>query len=86
MEVTLNKSEIAALDVQDPDTEKDGGWQSLIVGLQKKVDRGTGKLTLSDEDLEKIPRYAFKYKKGGWEDRLIKVFGRTLGPKLDGNP
>jgi len=82
MLVTLNATEIARLDQQDPASENDGGWQKLIVSLQKKVDRATGGLDLTSADLDKIPRYAFDYYKGGWENTLIAIFSRTLGPKL----
>ena len=45
--VTLNASEVAALDKQDPRTKGDGGCQSLMVGLQSRVDRITGSLVLT---------------------------------------
>ncbi len=80
--VTLNASEVAALDKQDPRTKGDGGCQSLIVGLQSRVDRITGSLVLTADDLERIPRYAFDYGNGGWEDTLMRAFRRTLGPNL----
>jgi hypothetical protein len=80
--VTLNSSEIAVLDRQDLMTERDGGFQKLLVDLQYSLDRKTRALALSDEHEEKIPRYAFDYKNGGWEDRLKRIFSRTLGPNL----
>jgi hypothetical protein len=80
--VTLNPSEIEILDRQDPVTERDGGFQSLLVDLQYSLNRPTGALSLSDEHEEKIPRYAFDYKNGGWENRLKDIFSRTLGPNL----
>ena len=78
----LNASEMAALFVQPADTEKDGGFQSLLVGMQKRINRSTGQLTLLPDELERIPRYAFDYKNGGWQDRLTSIFARSLGPKL----
>lgn len=80
--ITLTASEIAVLDRQDPMTEHDGGFQKLLVDLQYSVNRKTGTLALDDEHEEKIPRYAFDYKNGGWEDRLKRIFSRTLGPNL----
>jgi hypothetical protein len=80
--VTLNPSEIEILDRQDPLTETDGGFQKLLVDLQYSLNRQTGALSLSHEHEEKIPRYAFDYKNGGWEDRLKAVFSRTLGANL----
>ena len=82
MAVKLNAAELAALDKQDPATEKDGGYQTLLVGLQSRVNRATGELVLTGRDLERIPRYAYDYKRGGWQNRLERIFGRTLGPNL----
>jgi len=82
MEIFLTNSEIAELDRQRPNTKKDGGWEGLLVGLQEKVDRVTGRLVLDQQDLERLPRYAFDYGRGGWEKRLQSIFGRTLGPNL----
>jgi len=80
--VLLNDEEIEVLDRQDPATERDGGWQSLMVDLQGRVNRATGEITLQDVHEERIPRYAFDYKNGGWENRLKSIFQRTLGPNL----
>jgi hypothetical protein len=78
MDVTLNAAEIAEIDKQDPRTKGDGGFQSLMVRLQTRIDRTTGLIRLTASDLRRSPMYAFKYKQGGWEDRLKKAFGRTL--------
>ncbi|TMP89873.1 MAG: aspartyl-tRNA synthetase [Verrucomicrobia bacterium] len=80
--VILTPDEIEILDRQDPVTERDGGFQNLLVELQGSLNRETGALSLTDEHEEKIPRYAFDYKNGGWEDRLIGVFSRTVGKNL----
>lgn len=82
--IHLNTQEIGALDIQSPATAQDGGYQNFLVSLQNRLDRSNGGLTLTDQDLERIPRYAFSYGNGGWEDRLKAIFGRTLGPKLTG--
>ena len=82
MDVVLKDAEVAELDKQDPAKAGDGGFQSLMVSLARRVDRSTGMLHLTADDLRRIPMYAFDYKNGGWEDRLIAAFGRTLGPKL----
>jgi hypothetical protein len=39
-------------------------------------------MILADADQEEIVRYAFGYQHGGWQDRLVAIFGRTLGPEL----
>jgi hypothetical protein len=80
--VTLTATEIEILDRQDPTTENDGGFQQLLVELQSLLNRRIGALALSDEHKEKIPRYAFDYKNGGWESRLKGIFSRTLGNNL----
>jgi site-specific DNA-methyltransferase (adenine-specific) len=85
VDITLNSVEIQELMKQDPATEGDGGWQNLQIGLQKRVNKTTGHLTLTSVDLEQIKRYAFDYKRGGWQARLMAIFGRNLGPKLDGS-
>lgn len=82
MDVMLTKAEIAELFIQPARTKRDGGYQSLLVGLQQRINRETGHIVLNKRDLERIPRYAFDYGVGGWENRLVAIFGRTLGSKL----
>jgi hypothetical protein len=82
MKVKLNAQEIAALDRQDPNTLANGGFQRFLVNQQRKLNRETGEIDLDDSDLDKIRRYAFKYGNGGWERRLIAIYGRSLGPDL----
>lgn len=57
----------------------------LLVTLQRLLDEQTGRISIPPHILERIARYAFKYGNGGWEDRLLSVFSRTLGRRLDGN-
>ncbi len=82
MEISLTNAEIAELDRQNPATATDGGFQSLMVSLQRRVNRATNNLLLTNDDLRRIPKYAFDFGNGGWENRLIAAFGRVLGPKL----
>lgn len=82
---TLNKDEMALLFSQDPSTRTDGGFQSLMVALQDATTQESQVIELSDSLLERIQRYAFQYGNGGWESRLLGIFERTLGPRLDGN-
>ena len=82
--VFLDASEIAELDRQHPSSKAKGGWQNLLVTLQCLVDRQTGRLVLTSTLVERIKRYAFNYRKGGWQARLQRIFSRTLGPTLDG--
>lgn len=80
--VRLTGDEIIELGRQDPQTKGHGGFQSLLVGLQNRLNGATGELHLSDEDLERIQRYAFVYGNGGWQNRLLQIFGRELGTSL----
>lgn len=79
MQIQLNDDEVAAL--QQP-INGQGGFQSLLHRLVSNLDVVTGRLVLTDIDLEQLPRYAFDYGNGGWENRLVNVFGRCLGPTL----
>lgn len=83
MDLILNEDEIQTLFLQDPSTRGNGGFQSLMVRLQEKCDRTSGAIKLTPADREQIRRYAFDYKNGGWETRLVRIFGRHLGPRLD---
>jgi site-specific DNA-methyltransferase (adenine-specific) len=78
IDVVLNRDEIQKILKQNPDTEKDGGWQSLLVGFQKRLNKTTGHLTLTAVDLEKIKKYVVN--EGGFRRRLYGIFGRMLGP------
>lgn len=82
MEVLLKKKELDVLFRQDPTKRRNGGFQSFLVKLQDQVNRETGILFLSEKDLEKIPKYAFDYKPGGWENMIMQIFSRTLGSNL----
>ena len=80
--LVLNAAEIEILFRQDPTTKDDGGWQRLLVTLQELSDQPTGEITIPPRILERIQRYAFDYGNGGWEERLMSIFSRTLGPRL----
>ena len=80
--VTLNDEEKNILQRQDPASESDGGFQNLLVTLQYLLDEKTGTIELPSILLERIPRYAFDYGNGGWEERLKSIFARTLGQNL----
>ena len=81
---TLNDAELDVLRRQSPATKDDGGWQQLLVTLQGEVEEGTNRIFLTRPVRMRIRKYAFQYKQGGWQDRLIGIFGRHLGPNLDG--
>lgn len=80
--VILNQEEIETLNLQAPSTANDGGYQNFMIQLQSKLDCTTNELTLSDNDLSRISKYAYDYGQGGWQNRLEAIFSRTLGPRL----
>lgn len=82
MHVTLTPSETTVLFRQNPKTSQDGGFQGFLVSLQNRINRTTGEIELTAQDLERVPRYAFDYGNGGWENRLVDIFGRVLGNRL----
>jgi hypothetical protein len=84
MEVVLTGPEMSEIFKQDPRTAKDGGFQGLLVGFQRRLDRATGRLPLTARDARRIRSYAFKYGNGSWENRLRRAFGRVLGSDLSG--
>ncbi len=80
--IALTEQERDCLFAIDPKTKGGGGFQAFLVGLQQRSDKGTGRLDLTLADRERIARYAHDYKGGGWQGRLRKIFGRTLGINL----
>ncbi len=83
MLVELSQLEKHLLFKQDPASKDKGGFQALLVKLQSHTD-SAGRLFLTHSLIEKIRRYAFHYGNGGWENRLMGIFSRTLGQNLSG--
>ena len=81
MHIQLNQDEQAELDKQHPSTKRDGGFQSLLVGLQERCGDDGG-LDLTPTDVGRIQKYALDIGNGGWETRLKRTFSRHLGPNL----
>lgn len=79
MTIKLNAAEASILNTPDQGI---GGFQSLMAKLKAQYNPITKYITLDEEDLERIPRYAFDYQNGGWQGRLIGIFGSSLGPRL----
>ncbi len=82
MILNLDEQELTVLFRQSPGTKKEGGFQGFLVSLQERVNESSATLDLTESDLEKIPRYAFDYGNGGWENRLKAIFERHLGSNL----
>jgi hypothetical protein len=78
----LNEDECAELFQQDPATKGAGGFQSFLIDLQGMYRSGTQEIRLTDDDIIRIQHFAFDFKQGGWQDRLVRMLGRHLGPDL----
>jgi hypothetical protein len=63
---------------QDPATARDGGFQHFMVALQAQARRRSLEIRLDDDDIEKIRHYAADSKRGGWQKRVLTIFGRLL--------
>lgn len=50
-----------------------GGFQSLLRGLQYNFDASTGVLIIDDNQIERIVRYTTEYGWGGFEGRIDGV-------------
>ena len=82
MKIKLTYGELRALLRQSPETAGKGGFENYLVQLGYRVDDISGELELDDADIAKINRYVSRYGKGGFQNRLFRVFGRTLGEEL----
>jgi MinD-like ATPase involved in chromosome partitioning or flagellar assembly/class 3 adenylate cyclase len=80
--ISLTQAERDALFRQKPETKQGGGFQAFLVKLQGRMQPDSNEIKLTVDDRERIARYAFDYRGGGWQARLKKIFGRTLGPDL----
>ena len=74
--ITLNADERAALN--EP-LAGEGGFQPLLRRLRAAL-QPNGELELTDVDVATIRQYRTEYGAGGWQERLDRIFARTLGP------
>jgi hypothetical protein len=74
--VKLNEKEYNELRKQDDASKSKGGFQHFLVGLKNQINKQTRELILSPSDLERIHRYKANPRKGGWQSRFKKIFGR----------
>lgn len=74
----LNQEEIDELLRQRPATARDGGFQNFLVRLQGQYRKGTQEIRLDEDDIARIREYAADSKHGGWQARILKIFGRVL--------
>jgi hypothetical protein len=75
----LTTEELDELFQQDPKTAHDGGFQNFIVRLQQQARPRTQEIKLDEDDVGRIRQYAADATRGGWQARMLKIFGRVLG-------
>jgi hypothetical protein len=73
--IKLTKQEFNELMKFDPASEKHGGFQRLLIGMQYKINHLARELELSDHDMNMILRHGRNPEKGGWQSSIKKVFG-----------
>lgn len=66
------------LEVLNIKPEGQGGFQGLIEKLQNNVDKNTGRIYVSQDDVVRIKDYHNKYGGGGFQGRLIQIFGSHI--------
>ena len=71
----LNQDEMTELDVP---AEGTGGFQALMHRLQADLNRETGEICVSDEDVDRLRRYCTDYGPGGFQGRFARAFRRVL--------
>ncbi len=71
----LMSNELEVLNIRP---EGQGGFQGLIEKLQNSVDKDTGRIYVSQDDVARIKDYHNKYGGGGFQGRLIQIFGRHI--------
>lgn len=76
--VTLNQGEVAALFRQDEARRGDGGWQARLVSFQQRLNRSTGELALTDDDVAWIRRYGAQPGNESWQTWIKQAFGRLI--------
>jgi site-specific DNA-methyltransferase (adenine-specific) len=78
MRVVLDRREMEQLFRQDESQRDGGGWQRKIVGFQERLNKTTGELVLSDEDVVWIKRHGSHPEKGSWQKWISAAFERHI--------
>ena len=73
--ITLSREEFNELMRHDPESEKRGGFQRLLIGMQYRVNRLTRELDLSEHEIDIILHHGKEAYKGGWQSSIKKIFG-----------
>jgi hypothetical protein len=78
MLVILNQSEMAELFKQDESRRDGGGYQRRIVSFQERLNKSTGELTLTDDDVAWIKRHGSHPEIGSWQKWIKAAFERHI--------
>jgi site-specific DNA-methyltransferase (adenine-specific) len=78
MRVVLDRREMEQLFRPDESQRDGGGWQRKIVGFQERLNKTTGELVLSDEDVVWIKRHGSHPEKGSWQKWISTAFERHI--------
>lgn len=76
--IKLNEKEMNLLMQQDPSTERKGGFQKYLIGLQYRANKTTREIMLDQRDIDKIKRLKKDPSRGGFQGRFNKIFGRHI--------
>lgn len=74
MRLKLDNNQKKALYQVDPNSRRNGGFQSLLVSLQEKYNPHASIIDLNAQEIERIKRYSKKYRNGGWQNTLKAIF------------
>jgi hypothetical protein len=78
MIVVLNQGEMSELFRQDAAGREGGGWQRRIVSFQERLNKTTGELSLTADDIDWIRRHGSHPEKGSWQRWLNGAFERHI--------
>jgi site-specific DNA-methyltransferase (adenine-specific) len=76
--VVLNQTESEVLFRQDEARRDGGGYQRRIVSFQERLNKSTGELTLTDDDVQWIQRHGAHPEKASWQKWIKAAFERHI--------
>ena len=80
--LALNQAEIAELFRQDEAKRSGGGWQARLVAFQQRLNKTTGELPLTEDDITWITKYGSRPAGGSWQRWIHSAFDRHLDLSL----
>lgn len=79
VKIKMVVGEIAELE-RIVESRSKNGFQTFMYQTWARLNHETGEVELDDEHLRALSRYM----RSGYKKKLLKLFGRTLGPELAG--